>query len=156
MIFKNFSDFQKSVAPMPHRLLALDVGTKTVGVAVSDSQCRMSSPLKTVIKHPQFIEVKELQSIIAEYSVKSLIVGYPLHMNGDEGDRCAYVEKYAQQLSERIGLPILFWDERMSTVSAERFLLDGDMSRAKRKTHIDAVAASVILQSFLDFFAYQR
>lgn len=155
MIYKNFQDFQKNVAKLPHRLLGLDVGTKTIGSAVSDSSCKIASPLKTIQRKGKHIEIKAVQQILDEYTIKSLIVGYPLHMNGDEGDRCLYVQDFIENLNKDLNIPVLLWDERMSTLSAERFLLEGDMSRAKRKEHIDAVAASVILQSFLDFLQHQ-
>lgn len=155
MIYKIFSEFKKNVAQLPHRLLGLDVGTKTVGTAVSDSGCRIASPLKTVQRKGKLLEISDIRTIISEYSVKSLIIGLPMHMNGDEGEKCEYVSAYATALVESLNIPILLWDERMSTMSAERLLLEGDMSRARRKEHIDAVAASIILQSFLDFFGHQ-
>lgn len=155
MIYKIFPDFKINVAQLPHRLLGLDIGTKTVGTAVSDSGCRIASPLKTVQRKGKLSEITDIRKIIDEYSVKSLILGYPLHMNGEAGETCEYVETYATALVELLNIPVLLWDERMSTMSAERFLLEGDMSRAKRKDHIDAVAASIILQSFLDFLSHQ-
>jgi putative holliday junction resolvase len=156
MIYKIFSDFKKNVAALPHRLLALDVGTKTVGTAISDSGCRIASPLKTIQRKGKLLEISDIKKIVDEYSVKSLIVGYPIHMNGDEGERCEYVHAYATTVTEQLNLSVLLWDERMSTMSAERMLLEGDMSRAKRKDLIDAVAASIILQSFLDFWGHQQ
>ncbi|QOL19769.1 Holliday junction resolvase RuvX [Candidatus Bodocaedibacter vickermanii] len=155
MIYKIFSEFKENVATLPHRLLALDVGTKTVGTAISDSGCRIASPLKTIQRKGKLLEISDIKKTIDDYSVKSLIVGYPIHMNGDEGERCEYVHAYAAAVTESLNLPVLLWDERMSTMSAERMLLEGDMSRAKRKDHIDSVAASIILQSFLDFFGHQ-
>jgi len=155
MIYKNFHEFQQKVAKLPHRLLGLDVGNKTIGIAVSDSSCKIASPLKTLQRKGKHSEIKDIQGILKEYAASSLIVGYPLHMNGDEGERCVYVRSFVEQLTKDLSIPVLLWDERMSTVSAERFLLEGDMSRAKRKEHIDAVAASVILQSFLDFLQHQ-
>lgn len=154
MIYKTFLEFKENVAQLPHRMLALDVGTKTIGLAVSDSNCRIASPLKTVFRTGKFQEFSDIQRIINEYSVKSLVVGYPLHMHGEEGERCQYVHAYADVLVNELKVPTLLWDERMSTISAERILIEGDMSRAKRKLHIDAVAASIILQSFLDFWAH--
>lgn len=156
MIYKIFSEFKENVAALPHRLLALDVGTKTVGTAISDSGCRIASPIKTIQRKGKLLEISDIKKVIDEYSVKSLIVGYPVHMNGEAGERCEYVQAYATAVTESLNLPILLWDERMSTMSAERMLLEGDMSRAKRKDHIDAVAASIILQSFLDFLGHQR
>lgn len=155
MIHKTFSEFQQNVAKLPHRMLGLDIGTKTVGVSVSDSACRISSPLKTIQRKNKFVELQEIKKITDEYSIKSLVVGYPLHMNGKESDSCGFVLNYLEHFSQLLPLPILLWDERMSTVSAERVLLEADMSRAKRKEHVDAIAASVILQSFLDFLSYQ-
>lgn len=140
---------------MPHRILALDVGTKTVGLAVSDNSCRISSPLKTVFRKGKFLEFIDIDSVIKEYSIQSLVVGYPVHMHGEEGDRCQYVYAYVETLTSQLNISTLLWDERMSTISAERLLIESDMSRSKRKEHIDAVAASIILQSFLDFFCYQ-
>ncbi len=155
MIYKTFAEFKINVAQLPHRLLGLDVGTKTVGAAVSNSGCSIASPLKTLQRKGKLLEISDLRTIINEYSVKSLVIGLPMHMNGDEGEKCEYVTAYATALFESLNLPILLWDERMSTMSAERLLLEGDMSRARRKDHIDAVAASIILQSFLDFFGHQ-
>jgi putative holliday junction resolvase len=155
MIYKNFHEFQQNVAKLPHRLLGLDVGNKTIGIAVSDSSCKIASPLKTLQRKGKHFEIKDIHGILKEYAASSLIVGYPLHMNGDEGERCVYVQSFVEQLTKDLNIPVLLWDERMSTMSAERVLLEGDMSRAKRKEHIDAVAASVILQSFLDFLQHQ-
>lgn len=155
MIYKNFFEFHTNVATLPHRLMGMDVGTKTVGIAISNSNCIVSSPIKTILRKEKLLEITDIQQLVTEYSIKSLIIGYPLHMNGDEGERCQYVQTYAEHLIAVLTLPILLWDERMSTLSAERVLLEGDMSRTKRKNHIDAVAASVILQSFLDFLQNQ-
>jgi putative Holliday junction resolvase len=156
MIYKIFSEFKENVATLPHRLLALDVGTKTVGIAISDSGSRIASPLKTIQRKGKLLEIPDIKKVIDDYSVKSLIIGYPVHMNGDEGERCEYVFAYATAITESLDLHVLLWDERMSTLSAERLLLESDMSRAKRKNHIDAVAASIILQSFLDFLGHQK
>lgn len=154
MIYKTFSEFKENVAQLPHRILALDVGTKTIGLAVSDRNCRIASPLKTVFRKGKFQEFTDIHHVVKEYDVQSLVVGYPLHMHGDEGERCKYVYAHTEPLTSQLNIPTLLWDERMSTVSAERLLLEGDMSRSKRKLHIDAVASSIILQSFLDFLAH--
>lgn len=152
MIYKTFLDFKENVAPLPHRLLGLDVGTKTVGVAVSNSNATIASSLKTLTTKNNVF--KDLEKILQEYEAKSFIVGYPLHMNGDAGEKCIYVEKFSEKLTEYFNLPVLLWDERMSTMSAERILLEADVSRNKRKKHIDAMAAGIILQSFLDFLKH--
>lgn len=152
MIYKTFLEFKENVTSLPHRFLCLDVGTKTIGVAVSDSKATIASSLKTLPAKGDV--VNELRKITESYEVKSIIVGYPLHMNGDISEKCAYVEKIAEHIQSQLNLPILLWDERMSTLSAERILLEADMSRAKRKQHIDALAAGIILQSFLDFLKY--
>lgn len=153
MLYKTFHDFQIATVALPHRLLCLDVGTKTIGLAVSDRECKIGSPLKTLQRN-RGDDFKQIATVVKEYEVKSLIVGYPLHFNGEAGERCQYVEAYMAKLQEHLFIPALLWDERMSTLSAERLMLEGDLSRSRRSESIDSVAASIILQSFLDFFRY--
>ncbi len=155
MLYKTFLEFKDVSVALPHRLLCLDIGSKTVGASVSDRQCTVASPLKTVLRK-KGKDFQELKNIVTEYEVVSFVIGYPLHFNGDAGERCAYVIKYMEALQAFIPIPALLWDERMSTTSAERVMLEGDLSRSRRKESIDAVAASIILQSFLDFLRYQR
>ncbi|MBM7660720.1 putative Holliday junction resolvase [Bacillus mesophilus] len=134
------------------RILGLDVGTKTVGVAVSDEMGWTAQGLETI----QINEEKKqfgfnrLKEIIEEYQVESVVVGLPKNMNGTIGPRGEACQKYAELLSETFQLPVQLWDERLSTMAAERILLSADVSRKKRKKVIDKLAASVILQNYLD------
>lgn len=150
MLFNSIFDFFENTPPLPHRLMGLDIGEKTIGVAVSNSGCTLASPLKTVTYKKITGALPELKKIKEDYGVQSLVIGYPLNMDGSEGDRCDFIKKIAAELASALSMSAMLWDERMSTVSAERTLIDLDMSRNKRKKNIDAHAASIILQSFLD------
>ncbi|WP_096153256.1 MULTISPECIES: Holliday junction resolvase RuvX [Bacillus] len=134
------------------RIMGLDVGSKTVGVAVSDELGWTAQGLET-IKIDEAINnlgFKRLKQIIAEYNVEKIVVGLPKNMNGTIGPRGEASRVYAEKLHEKTKLPVVFWDERLSTVAAERTLLSADVSRAKRKKVIDKMAAVFILQGFLD------
>lgn len=126
-------------------LMGLDLGTQTIGTAFADAGWRIASPGKT-LKRGKFGADKALmQELIAERSIRGIVIGLPLNMDGTEGPRAQSSRAYARNLAV-LGLPILLWDERWSTTSAERGLIDQDMSRAKRATRIDSAAAAVILQ----------
>lgn len=141
-------DFRAEL-PQAGALLALDLGTQTIGTAFCDPGWRFASPGKT-IKRGKFGADKALmEALIRERSVKGLVIGLPLNMDGSEGPRSQSSRAYARNLSV-LGLPILLWDERWSTSSAERGLIEQDMSRAKRATRIDSAAAAVILQGAID------
>lgn len=130
-------------------LIGLDLGTKTIGTAFCDAGWRFASPGKT-LKRGKFTADKALiAALIAERSVTGVVIGLPLNMDGSEGPRSQASRAYARNLSA-LGLPILLWDERWSTASAERGLIDQDMSRARRAERIDSAAAAVILQSAID------
>lgn len=133
-------------------LLGLDLGTQTIGTAFCDAGWRIASPGKT-LKRGKFGADRELLlELIRERSIKGIVVGLPLNMDGSEGPRAQSSRAYARNLGV-LGLPILLWDERWSTTGAERGLLDQDMSRAKRATRIDSAAAAVILQGAADALA---
>jgi putative Holliday junction resolvase len=134
------------------RILGLDVGTKTVGVAVSDEMGWTAQGLETIKINEEKSEFgfKRLMEIIEEYSVDTIVVGLPKNMNNSIGPRGEACQKYADLLSETFHLPIQLWDERLSTMAAERILISADVSRKKRKKVIDKLAASVILQGYLD------
>ncbi|WP_456278179.1 Holliday junction resolvase RuvX [Bacillus sp. AK128] len=134
------------------RILGLDVGTKTVGVAVSDEMGWTAQGLETIQINEEKKEFgfKRLKEIIEEYGVESVVVGLPKNMNGTIGPRGEACQEYADLLSETFQLPVQLWDERLSTMAAERILLSADVSRKKRKKVIDKLAASVILQNYLD------
>jgi putative Holliday junction resolvase len=130
-------------------LLGLDLGTQTIGTAFADANWCISSPGKT-LKRGKFGADKEaLAALVRERGTKGFVIGLPLNMDSSEGPRAQSSRAYARNLSV-LGLPILLWDERWSTTSAERGLIDQDMSRAKRKDRIDSAAAAVILQAAID------
>lgn len=132
------------------RILGLDVGDKTIGIAVSDLLQLTAQGLTTIRRSSIKKDLKCLGQIIEEYSVKSLVIGLPKNMNGTIGPQGEKVLSFAQRLKKEFDLEIIYIDERLTTVSAERILLEGDVSRKKRKKVIDKMAASFILQSHLD------
>ena len=133
-------------------LLALDLGTRTIGTALCDAGWRFASPGKTLKRGKFGADVIALQDLVAERSVAGLVIGLPLNMDGSEGPRAQSSRAYARNLAV-LDLPILLWDERWSTVDAERGLIGQDMSRAKRAERIDSAAAAVILQGAIDALA---
>jgi len=133
-------------------LMALDLGTQTIGTAFCDAGWRIASPGKT-LKRGKFGADKALmEALIRERSIKGIVIGLPLNMDGSEGPRAQSSRAYARNLAV-LDLPVLLWDERWSTSDAERGLIAQDMSRAKRATRIDAAAAAVILQGAIDALA---
>ena len=132
------------------RVMGLDVGTKTVGVAVSDALGMTAQGLRVVRRKNLRSDVGELKRVIREHEVSRVIIGLPLNMDGSEGVRAQASREFGALLAEATGLPIDYWDERLSTVAAERMLIEGDVSRERRKQVIDQVAASIILQGWLD------
>ncbi|MFD0943516.1 Holliday junction resolvase RuvX [Savagea faecisuis] len=134
------------------RTMGLDVGSKTVGVAVSDAFGWTAQGVETI----QIDEAKEeyglerLAELVKEHEVSSFVVGYPKNMNNTVGPRGEASERYADLLREQFGFPVVLWDERLSTMAAERMLIEADVSRAKRKKVIDKMAAVMILQGYLD------
>lgn len=130
------------------RIMGLDYGSKTIGVAVSDAFFWTAQGVKVIKRSKK--EIDELRELIREYEVIEIVVGYPRNMNGTLGPRCAMTEKFAEALRLEFGLPVELWDERLSTAAAQRTLLEADVSRAKRKLVIDKMAAVLILQGYLD------
>lgn len=134
------------------RVIGLDVGSKTIGVAISDALKITAQGLLTINWREDNIHSADnkLKEIIKEYEVTEIVIGLPKHMNGSIGIRGEASQTYGNHCSEIHGIPVKYWDERLSTVAAERVLIDADVSRAKRKKVIDKMAAVMILQSFLD------
>lgn len=134
-----------------HPLMALDLGDKTIGVAVSDRTWCAASPRELIRrKKGSFTRIVErLAEIVAESGCAGLVVGLPKNMDGSEGRRCQSARAFAANVCERLGIPVLLWDERLSTVAAERALLEADLSRKRRKEVVDSVAAAYILQGVL-------
>ena len=141
------------------RLLGLDPGSKTIGLAISDSALTVASPLETIKRGKFTQDARRLAEICREYRVGGLVIGLPVNMDGSEGARCQSVRQLARNLTEKAGFtqPIAFWDERLSTAAVERFLIDeADMTRKRRAAVVDKMAAAYILQGALDAIARQR
>lgn len=140
--------------PPQARLLGLDVGTKTVGLALSDVQRRIATAMTTLRRTKFAIDARALLEIADAQQVFAFVVGLPLNMDGSEGPRAQATRAFVRNLSALTDRPFVFWDERMSTMAAERALLAADLSRAKRAAVIDATAAAYILQGLLDRLAF--
>lgn len=142
------------------RVLGLDYGTKTVGVAVSDPLEITAQPLETIERKSAGKlrqTLARIEAIIEEYGaagqqekIEKIVLGYPKNMNNTEGDRCEATVSFKNDLERRTGLEVVLWDERLTTVEAERILMDSGVRRENRKTYIDKMAAAVILQNYLD------
>ncbi len=141
----------KSELAAGKRLLGLDVGSKTVGLALSDVTLTVASPMETVRRTKFSRDAATLVRIIEENDVGGLVVGLPVSMDGREGPRCQSVRQFAANLLEHVEIPIAFWDERLSTAAVERILVgEADLSRRRRAAVVDKVAAAYILQGALD------
>jgi putative Holliday junction resolvase len=133
-------------------LLGLDLGTRTIGTALSDAGWRFATAGKTLPRGKFARDLEALRTLASERQIAGIVLGLPLNMDGSEGPRAQSARAYARNLAP-LGLPVLLWDERWSTASAERDLIAQDMSRAKRAERIDSHAAAVILQAALDALA---
>ncbi len=137
------------------RVLGLDLGSKTIGLALSDVLFTIASPLETVRRSKFTKDAERLLAIIAEHDVGALVVGLPLNMNGAEGPRCQSTRDFARNFLQRRDMPIALWDERLSTCAVERMLVnDVDMTRKRRAEVVDKLAATYILQGALDALVY--
>ena len=134
-------------------LLGLDLGTKTIGTATCDAGWRFATNGKTIVRGKWGKDREKIAALIAERSVKGLVLGLPLNMDGSEGPRAQASRAFARNAAEAFALPILLWDERWSTQSAEAAMIGQDMSRKKRAEAIDSHAAAVILQGAIDRLA---
>ncbi|EDL60688.1 Holliday junction resolvase RuvX [Gimesia maris] len=136
--------------PAEGRLLGLDYGTKRVGIAISTFEQNIASPLDNYNRQSLPQDQKHLLSIITEYRCKGLVVGLPVHMSGDEGQKAKEARQFGNWVSQFAEIPVRYWDERYSSATAEEILVNLNMSRNKRKAYLDKLAAQIILQSFLD------
>ena len=143
----------RAVLPQGGALIGLDLGTQTIGTAFCDAGWRFASPGKTLRRGKFGADKQALAALVAERGVKGVVIGLPLNMDGSEGPRSQSSRAYARNLAVALGLPVLLWDERWSTASAESALIAQDMSRARRAERIDAAAAAVILQAAIDAMA---
>lgn len=132
------------------RILGLDIGDKTVGVAVSDPLGFTAQGIKTIRRTCIDRDLNELEDICAEYKIEKIIAGLPKNMNGTLGPQGEKVLEFVGIIGQALSIPVETWDERLSTVSAQRVLIEGDVRRAKRKNVIDKMAAVLILQNYLD------
>ena len=133
------------------RLLGLDLGAKTIGLAISDAGLVVASPLQTIRRTKFSAGVRALSRVVDERRVGGLVVGLPVNMDGTEGRRCQSVRQFVADLLKDLDLPVAFWDERLSTAAVERILVDeADMSRRRRARVVDKMAAAYILQGALD------
>ena len=138
------------------RIMALDVGSRTIGIACSDALLMTAQGIETIRRTSLENDFNRLRELISEYEVHELVVGMPKNMNGTKGERAEKTEEFVEKMKPVIDLPVTFWDERLSTVMAERQLIAADVSRKKRKGVIDKMAAVVILQGYLDRLQFSK
>ncbi len=155
MIFETVEAFAAAL-PRDRALAGLDLGTKTIGVAVSDRRLSVATPLETIRRTKFTADAKALLAICAKREIGGLVLGLPFNMDGSEGPRCQSTRAFARNLTRLTDLPIGYWDERLSTVAAERALLEADTTRKRRSEVIDHVAAGYILQGALDRIGHLR
>ncbi len=149
MAICNPSDLKAQLQPGA-RLMGLDVGTKTIGLALSDTRLSIASPLRTIARKRFREDAADLFMEITKHQVAALVVGLPIAMDGTEGPRCQSVRQFTKNLLELYDLPIAFWDERLSTAAVTRGMLEADLSRKRRAEIVDKSAAAYILQGLLD------
>ena len=136
--------------PREGRLLGLDYGTKRVGIAVSTPEQNISSPLENYQRRSEPLDAAHLKELARDYRIAGIVVGLPVHMSGEEGQKAGEARAFGEWAGRVTGLPVRFWDERFTSAMAEDHLLAADMSRKKRKARLDMLAAQILLQSYLD------
>ena len=153
MILPGIEDFLAALPP--NRAIAgLDLGTVTIGVAISDLRRQVATPIEVIRREKFTIDATRLLALLTARGAFGIVLGLPLNMDGSSGPRVQSTEAFARSIEKLTDLPITYWDERLSTVAAERALLEADTSRKRRKEVIDQVAAGYILQGALDRMAY--
>lgn len=136
--------------PPSGKILGLDLGTKTIGVAISDAMRYSATPLETIKRTKFTQDAERIVALVAENQVVAILLGLPLNMDGSEGPRVQSTRAFARNLAPRINLPIAFWDERLSTSAVTRMMIEADLRRDRRAEIVDKLAASYILQGALD------
>jgi putative Holliday junction resolvase len=136
--------------PRGARLLGFDIGTKTIGLAMSDVERRMATPLETIPRGKFTKDAERIASLVERYRIGGFVVGLPVNMDGSEGPRVQATRAFVRNLARMLPLPVAYWDERLSTAAVQRALIDADASRAKRAEVVDRMAAAYILQGALD------
>ncbi|NLW07906.1 MAG: Holliday junction resolvase RuvX [Clostridia bacterium] len=132
------------------RIMGLDIGSKTIGVAISDPLGLTAQGLTTIRRRSREKDLVALKELARQYNITEIVVGLPRNMNGSYGPQAALVKQLASKIEKALGLPLHFYDERLSTVAADRILIEADLSRKNRRRVVDQVAATIILQGFLD------
>lgn len=132
------------------RLLGLDLGEKTIGLALSDTSRSVATPMETLRRSKFGVDAEKIKKIVAEQGVGALVIGLPLNMDGSDGPSSQSARAFGRNLAARLTAPIVFWDERLSTIAVTRALLDADASRRRRAEVVDKMAAAYILQGVLD------
>jgi putative Holliday junction resolvase len=145
-----FHDDIVRLLPVTGKILGLDLGTKTIGVAVSDAMRYSASPLETIKRTKFTKDAERLEVLITENQIVAILLGLPLNMDGSEGPRVQSTRAFARNLKQRVNLPIAFWDERLSTSAVTRMMIEADLRRDRRAEVVDKLAASYILQGALD------
>ncbi len=138
------------------RILGLDLGSKTIGVALSDTLQHVATPLETIKRKKFTHDAKRLNELALKFDVAAFVIGLPLNMDGSQGPRIQATHAFVRNMGQKTDLPFIAWDERMSTVAVERVLLEADATRASRARVIDKMAAGYILQGALDRLSYLR
>jgi putative pre-16S rRNA nuclease len=146
----------KSLIKRGERLIGLDVGTKTIGMALSDTTLMVATPLDTIRRTRFRDDARRLIAEIARHGVGGIVVGLPIRLDGGEGPRTQGVRQFARNLLEHTDLPLAFWDERLSTAAVEREMIAADLTRKRRAEIIDKVAAAYILQGLLDRISHSE
>lgn len=136
--------------PATGKLLGLDLGTRTIGVAISDALRFTATPLETIQRTKFTADAARLEELVRANRVVGIVLGLPLNMNGSEGPRAQSTRAFARNLAQKIAIPITFWDERLSTSAVERMMIEADLRRDRRAQIVDKLAASYILQGALD------
>jgi len=155
VIINNIKNLSEHLADRT-ALIGLDLGTKTIGVAISDDRRMVASALDVILRKKFSIDAAIIGGLITEYNVNGIILGLPLNMNGTEGPRCQSTRQFAINLDEKTNIPITFWDERLSTQAVEKHLIIQDVTRQRRKKVVDKLAAQFILQGALDFLQNEQ
>lgn len=140
------------------RVMGLDLGTKTVGVAISDALQLTAQGIETITRkdaNKLRQTLARIEQLILEYEVSEIVLGLPKHMNNDLGDRAEFSLEFKDKLERRTGLPVALWDERLTTVSADRIMMESGVRREDRKQYVDKIAATIILQGYLDHKNFQ-
>lgn len=141
------------------RIMGLDYGAKTVGVAISDELLLTAQPVETITRTRESKlrqTLSRIETLMEEYQVEKVVIGLPKKLNNEEGDRCEKTREFAKMLEQRTGLEVVFWDERLTTVAADAVLAEAGVAKQNRKDYIDKVAASLILKGYLESIANQK